>query len=232
MYIDTLAQHIEQQVVGPSGLRDEGRERLLRTLDRFCAHLTATSGAARIEDTTLEALRAYPFDLEGNDDHNLRLAFRLFGRDDLLEHLSMVSADKYFRNKTLRLALKAVEDRAPFVKAVRKAGVRMAADLLEQGTTKEGRVRLAKASGVPEEAVLQMVKCCDLCRMTGMGGKTLARSIAMGYDTLGTFRASTAERIRAELEAYLVAHDERTNRMIDYGSFVHQAQGLGDVIEH
>ena len=229
---DTLVERIEDEVVGPSGLRHEDRERLLRTLERFSTHLTAKSGVAEIEDTTLEALRAYPFDLEGNDDHNLRLVFQLYGRDDLLAHLSMVSADKYFRNKRLRVALKAVDGIAPHVKALGKVKVRMATDLLAQGATKEGRARLAAASGVPEETILRMVECCDLSRMTGMGGKTLARSLAMGYETLAAFRASTPERIRQDLEAYLLARDERTSRMIDYGSFVHQARRLEDVIEY
>ena len=75
-----------------------------------------------------------------------------------------------------------------------------------------------------------MVRCCDLCRMTGMGGKTLARSIAMGYDSLEAFRSSTPERIWAELDKCLAAHGERTSRMIDYASFVHQSRRLKDVI--
>ena len=75
-----------------------------------------------------------------------------------------------------------------------------------------------------------MVQCCDLCRMTGMAGKALMRSFAMGYDTLAKFRAAAPERIEAEFSAYLAATGERNNRMIRFSSFVHQANRLEDVI--
>ena len=228
---ETLVRTIEDELLAPRGFREGDRERLQATLGRFGAYLSAQHGLSRIENTTLEALRAYPFDLKQDDDGNLRLVFRLLERDDLLEHLSMVSADKYFRNKKLSVALKAVTEFSPHVRRLRQANVRMASDLLETGATSEGRARLSDESDVPVKVVLQIVQACDLCRMTGMAGKTLTRSIAMGYDTLDAFRASTPERIREELNAYLAAHGERTSRMIDYASCVQQARRLADVIE-
>ena len=59
----------------------------------------------------------------------------------------------------------------------------------------------------------------------------LLEQVAMGYETLAAFRASTPERIRAEPDAYLAAHGKRTSRMIDYGSFVWQARRLEDMVE-
>ena len=76
----------------------------------------------------------------------------------------------------------------------------MASDLLERGATPAGRAQLAKDTGVPEAVLLRMVHCCDLCRMTGMAGKTLKRSLDMGYDTLASLRATTPERIEAEFQ--------------------------------
>jgi hypothetical protein len=64
--------------------------------------------------------------------------------------------------------------------------------------------------------------------MKGMNGKTLMRAMDMGYDTLAKFRASSPERIEAELDAYLRAREERTNRMVPYSSFVRQARKLED----
>ena len=219
----------EQQPLGERGFDEGDRARLLATLDRFSKYLRARQGSPDIEATTLEALKAFPFDLPANDDQNLRLVFRLFGREDLLEHLAMVSADKYFRNKKLSVTLKAVNDLKPHVRALRRADIRMASELLERGATLEGRRELAEVCGIPPDTVLLMVKYSDLCRITGMSGKTLARAIALGYDTLDAFRASTPERAREDLDTYLSDRGERTSRMIDFGSFVTMARRLDDV---
>jgi hypothetical protein len=195
-------------------------------------YLSEQHGIDCIEDTTLDALRQFDFDLPANDDYRLRLVFSLLARNDLLEHLGMVSADKYFRNKKLTVALKAMDDLREYVKDLRKADIRVASELLERGATPEGRAQLVQMTGIPADALLQMVHCCDLCRMTGMAGTTLRRSIAMGYDTLAKFRASTLEQIEAELNAYLSASGERTNRMVSFASFVHQANRLEDAIAY
>jgi hypothetical protein len=209
---------------------EEEVERLYGTLDRFCTYLQAEQDIAHIEDTTLDALRHFQFDLPANDDQHLRSVFSRLGRSDLLEFLGMVSADKYFRNKKLSVALKAMEELKGYVKDLRGAGIRMASELLERGATPQGRAQLAEETGIPPEALLRMVHCCDLCRMTGMAGKTLYRSFAMGYDTLAKFRAATPEQIESEFDAYLSARGERTNRMISFSSFIHQARRLEDVI--
>ena len=78
---------------------EEQVELLYRTLDRFCAYLREKHGIERIEDTTLDSLHQFQFNLSENDDQHLRLAFSHLGRDDLTEFLGIVSADKYFRNK-------------------------------------------------------------------------------------------------------------------------------------
>lgn len=199
------------------------------TLARLQAHL-ASCGIDHIQDTTLEALRSFPWDLPANDDANLRALFVEMGRQELVDHTRLVSANKYFRNKQLRTALGKVDAFQPHLLALRKIKVRLAAELWERGKTPEGRAALAEASGLSEETVLQLVRACDLCRMTGMGGKTLARCLAMGYETLVDFRAATPEGIQDDLDAYLALHSERTSRMISYPDFIWFAQRLEDSV--
>jgi hypothetical protein len=142
-----------------------------------------------------------------------------------------LTLDKYFRNKKLPVIFKAMEDLKGYTKVLRTAaGVRMASELLERGATPEGRAELAEATGVPADVLLKMVQACDLCRMTGMAGQTLRRSFAMGYDTLAKLRDSTAEQVEADLSDYLEKSGERTNKMVSFASFVHQAVSLVDVI--
>jgi hypothetical protein len=222
----------EQRYVG-KGFREGEQEMVTRldaTLDRFRAYLEHAHGITRFEDTSLDALRQFEFDLPANDDQHLRLVFSYLGRADLTDYIGMVSADKYFRNKKLPTVFKAMDDLKRHVRDLRKADVRLASELLERGATPEGRAALVEATDVPADALLQMVQCCDLCRMTGMIGKTLMRAVDMGYDTLAKFRAVAPEQIEAEFAAYLSAREERTNRMISFSSFVHQANRLQDVI--
>ena len=85
----------ERLYVGKSLTEDDEEqvERLYQTLDRFCTYLHEEHGIGCIEDTTLEALRGFQFDLPAIDDQHLRIVFSHLGRDDLTEHLGMVSAD-------------------------------------------------------------------------------------------------------------------------------------------
>jgi hypothetical protein len=230
-----LIDRIKEQLYAGKGSRERKEAQvalLCRTLGRFCTYLCEAHGIERIEDTTLDALRQFEFRYAENDDHHLRLAFSYLDRKDLIDFLGMVSADKYFKNKKLTVILKAMGDLQGYAKNLRKADIRMASELLERGATPEGRAQLAEVTGVPAEALLKMVQCCDLCRMTGMAGQTLRRSFAMGYDTLEKFRASTPEQIEAEFSAYLCASGERTNRMVSFASFVRQAGKLEDVVEY
>ena len=103
-----IARAVEQVSLGKSS-EERKKEQVVRlhgSLDRFCAYLSEQHSIECIEDTTLDALRQFEFDLLANDDHHLRLVFSHLGRTDLLEYLAMVSADKYSRNKKLTVVLK------------------------------------------------------------------------------------------------------------------------------
>jgi hypothetical protein len=210
---------------------EEQTERLYCSIDRFCAYLREEHGIERIEDTTLDALKAFDFNYPENDDEHLRLAFSYLGRGELAAYMGMVSADKYFRNRKLTSVFSAMDDLKAHIKSLRRADIRMAHELLEKGATPEGRAEIVETTGVPADDLLTMVRCCDLSRMTGMAGKTLYRSLAMGYDTLDKFRAVTEEQIEADFSAYMLESGHRTNSMVSFSSFVRQARRLEDLVE-
>ena len=208
----------------------EALARLDACLDRLEAYLAARWDSVVLVDTPLPALQQFPFDLVANDDGNLGSLFSYLDRPDLVRYMGQVSALKYFGNKTLDSIFKDMPEMKSSVKALHKGKIQMAAGLHTQGATPTGRAEIARQSGLSEGTVLLMVKCCDLCRMTGMAGQALRRSLAMGYDTLARFRAATPEGIRADLQAYLERTGERSNAMIDYAWFIEQANDLEDQI--
>jgi hypothetical protein len=97
----------------------------------------------------------------------------------------------------------------------------LATELLERSAMPEGRTALEEATGIPVDVLLRMVYYCDLCRVTGMAGRSLRRAVGMGYDRLESFRATTAERIEAEFDTFLETSGERANRMVSFTSFIH-----------
>jgi hypothetical protein len=220
----------EQRYVGKRFKEDEETQvaRLDKSLDRFRAYLHEERGIERIEDTTLDALKAFDFNDAENDDEHLRLVFSYLDRRDLAAYMGMVSADKYFRNQKLTSVFSALDDLKGHVKRLRAVDIRMGHQLLERGATPEGRAEIAEATGVPADHLLTMVHGCDLSRMTGMAGKTLMHSLAMGYDILAKFRAVTEAQIEADFSAYLQETGQRTNRMVSFSSFVRQANQLED----
>ena len=222
-----------QPYVGPGFQKGEGSEavaRLIHALDRFEQYL-AQRGISSIEETTLEALKEFNFHDEDDDDGQLRNVFSFLGRSDLLANIDQVSADKYFRRKTLQTIFKDMDEMTPLVKALHKIRVRMASDLLARGETQAGRQALVDQSGLPYETITRMVHCCDLCRMTGMAGQALRRSLAIGYDTLAKFRLAEPDEVRQAIRNYLAKTGERSNSMLDYGNFVFQARQLPDRIQ-
>jgi hypothetical protein len=219
-----------QPYVGPGYHKDAGKiRRLFHSLDRFERYLEAAE-IASLEETTLDVLHRYDFRDADDDDAHLGQVFAYLGRADLRAHMDLVSADKYYRRKKLAAVFKDMPEMAPVVAALGRIGIRSAADAVSQGTTRAARQSLAARAGLPCDAVDRLVQYCDLCRMTGMAGQALRRSVAMGYDALPKYRAADPDEVRAALRRYLAQSGERTNAMLDFGWFVAQARQLPDLV--
>jgi len=222
-----------QPYIGSGYQREEAEKtyRLFHTLDRFEKHL-AVYGILLVETTTLESLQSFSFCDEDDDDGHLGPIFTYLDRPDLRGFVDQISANKYFRRKMLLAVIKNMGELKPAIKALSNIGINMAADLVAQGDTHDTRKAIAERSGLSCEIVTRMVQCCDLCRMTGMAGQALHRSLAMGYDSLAKFRNATPEQIRTDLKKYLAKTGERSNSMLDFGWFVAQAQQLPDLVQY
>jgi hypothetical protein len=219
--------------IGPGYQKEEAEKtrQLFYTLERFEQHL-AQCGIPSVEATTLEALQRFVFRDEDDDDGYLGPVFMFLDRPDLRGYVDQISAYKYYRRKTLLAVFKDMGEMKPAIKVLGKIGLSMAADLVAQGATPATRQALADRSGLSCETLTHLVQCCDLCRMTGMAGQALRRSLAMGYDSLPKLRSATPEQIRTDLKNYLAKTGERSNSMLDYGWFVAQAQHLPDMVQY
>lgn len=74
--------------------------------------------------------------------------------------------------------------------------------LLEIGRTREGRAQLVQQTGIPESAVLDLVRRADLTRLRLMSGGMVRQSWAMGYKGLAALQRATPEEYYARCAAY------------------------------
>lgn len=200
------------------------------SLSRLDAHLAANWGGIEPAEMPFEALKTYPFQQKVDDDGVFGPLMYYLNRPDLGVYMGQVSARKFFMNKLLIGIFKDMPELVPAMKALGRLRIRMAHELLAAGAAPAGRDDLAEKTDLPLDTILLMVKSCDLCRMTGMGGQALRRSLAMGYDTLAKFRAAEPDKLTADVQAYFVRTGERTNVMIDYASYIYQARSLADEV--
>jgi hypothetical protein len=227
-------QWLHEQARGVLGQREkaDGFRAALAAVAALEQHLREQCGIQQVEAVTLEALHSFTFDDQRNDDHHLRRLFDYLARPELVQYVDEVSARKYFQRKTLAVIFKAMPRHRAQSAKLKNAGIRTPAELVERGATPAGRQQIAQATGLAPETVLELVHCCDLCRMTGMAGQALRRSVALGYTTLAKYRQADPEEIRRALAQYLAAHHEQSNTMIDFATFIHQARRLPEQVRN
>jgi len=78
---------------------------------------------------------------------------------------------------------------------LRKAGVRTTDSLLKVASTRTGRRRLAKETGLPESDILGWVNRADLLRITGVGSEYADLLEVAGVDTIRELRRRNPERL-------------------------------------
>ena len=75
-------------------------------------------------------------------------------------------------------------------------------DLLEQGRTRAGRTKLARATGIPATFIRALVHRADISRLAYVRGKTIRHLCGGGYDTLDKIAGADVEKMEKDMEAY------------------------------
>jgi predicted flap endonuclease-1-like 5' DNA nuclease len=78
---------------------------------------------------------------------------------------------------------------------MRKAGVRTTDALLKMASSRTGRRRLARETGLDEADILAWANCADLMRVPGVGPEYAELLAAAGVDTIRSLRRRNPDRL-------------------------------------
>ncbi len=83
---------------------------------------------------------------------------------------------------------------------LKAAGIGSVEKLLKEGSTRQGRKRIAADSGVDAKRLLRFVNHADLMRIKGIGGEYSELLEASGVDTVAALARRNAENLRKKME--------------------------------
>ncbi|BDD01526.1 DUF4332 domain-containing protein [Persicobacter psychrovividus] len=121
-----------------------------------------------------------------------------------------------------------------YAKKLEAAGITTVEKLLEEGSSRSGRKRIAKTTGVEEKKILAWVNMADLFRIKGIAGQFAELLKASGVDTVKELRNRNANNLHGKLTE--VNEEKKLTRAIPSLSsvegFIDQAKGLDAVVTH
>jgi hypothetical protein len=112
-------------------------------------------------------------------------------------------------------------------------GIKSAEQMLAAGRTQKQRATLAEEAGVPEEAILELVKLSDLARLPGVKGIRARLYYAAGIDSVGKMASWETEALRIMVAEYVerTGFDGIPPLPKEARSTVANAQRLPEVVE-
>ena len=121
-----------------------------------------------------------------------------------------------------------------FAAKLKAAGVGSVEKLLESGSTRSGRKKLADASGVDAKRILRFVNHADLMRINGIGGEMSELLEASGVDTVAALARRNTENLHKKMEETNAAKKlvRRTPTVAQIQGWVDQANALPRVVNY
>ncbi len=90
----------------------------------------------------------------------------------------------------------------PYIEKLEAVGIKSAEKMLAAGSTKEGRMALAKEADVPEQAILELVTLSALARLPGVKGIRARLYYDAGVDSVVKMASWEPEALRLMVTEY------------------------------
>jgi hypothetical protein len=184
-------------------------EELVQQVQIFEEHLSA-SGQGGLETASLADLQEYADSLDARGRkirmRGLALYFRFTGQVELMELAHALREQETARGRHGFKLAEFLGVEAEHIALLASIGISTTDQMLAAGATPAGRQRLEGQTGIPAEAILELVKLSDLARMEGVKGVRARLYYDAGLDTLDKFGEWQPEALRQ----YLLEWVERT----------------------
>lgn len=120
-----------------------------------------------------------------------------------------------------------------YTTTLRKNNIKFTLDILERGSTKEARERIARETSVPEDFLYDLTNRADFARMPYVSGKTIRHYFAGGYNSLEKLASADLDQLTEDMARYFESIGMKLRRsFIELDSNVAIAKILPKIIEY
>jgi site-specific recombinase XerD len=179
-------------------------KKVIAQVDAFRRYLLEERGCKNIEEAGAEDLEAFVSFVEEKKKgsakkylHSIHYYYDYTSNEEMRD-----LAGKLRRQRIMEAPFPLEDFRGinqAHVEKLAGIGVRNVKDMLVAGRTRKARLELAAKTGVPEEAILELVKLSDLARLSGVKSIRARLYYDAGVDTAEKMAKWEPEKLRAML---------------------------------
>jgi hypothetical protein len=118
-----------------------------------------------------------------------------------------------------------------YIERLREHDIKFNLDILEYGRTKEGRMKLSKETGIPEDFLFDLVNRADLTRLPYMSKQTVNHLCGAGYNTIDKLARVDVEKLKNDMKSYFGKKGIRLGSFIDLTGLVEWARAIPKIVE-
>jgi hypothetical protein len=190
------------------GRSESAAGRCIRATRQFADYLGEQRGGRQLAEADREDLEAFVGWIEREPKASakghlwaLRYYFQFAGRSEMERLAGHLRAE---RIETKPAPLKDFPGVEPeHLKALASAGIRHAGQMLAAGRTPAKRQALAERTGLPPEAIVELVKLSDLSRLRGVRGIRARLYVDAGIDTVAKMAEWEPEALREAIVEFV-----------------------------
>jgi predicted flap endonuclease-1-like 5' DNA nuclease len=159
------------------------------------------------------------------------------GNDSMRRYANQIRNQKIEKGRSKRpsLLLKEIEGIKPeYFGALGTLGINNAAQLIHAGKTHNSRLALSGETGIPYDAIVELVKLADLCRISDIKGMRVRLLFDTGFDTI----EKIADQDPVEMREEIIKIDQRNRitarhpTLTETKFWVEQAKKLSKLVEY
>lgn len=174
---------------------------LIRQVEKFEQYLVASKGR-RLESAKVEDILSFADELgkkqQGSGRKGIRgvaLYYRFANKPNLAKAAADLREQRIAKTRKAFPLRKFLGISPEHIAALEKIGITHADGLLTEGATNESRQELAKRTGIPVPAILELVKLSDLSRMDGVKSIRSRLYYDAGVDTIEKMARQNPENL-------------------------------------